>query len=468
MSEQRSKVTPRKFSVSTLLLSIALVAVIIFTVFTVIDRNNTAALNDDLTATIEDLQMQASEASTKLADNDSTIAALQSELETAKSGSADLTATVESLQSQRTEDSEKLTASNAAVTDLQAQLEAARSEADTKFDALQNEYNAYVQTSETTLADLQQKYDTDMTSAADTLVKTQEDAAAAQALLNARISDLTSTLALLTQASEPGTQDAAVPETDEVEVSDTVSLLAAIRPNRTIHLLPGDYDLSADVVMGLLTGNGSSSFPYVYYNDLKPTQVLNSGVVVANVDNLTIIADSPQEIYTKNHRDTVLVFESCRHVTLSGVTLGHKPYPASACVASVVCTSNCSDVTFSKCDLYGCGVQGAYIENSSSIAFNGSIIRDCTDVAAYVYNGTDIAFVGTEIYGIGTESKYVQTLFQISGDSKNITFNRCNIHDNGNTGTSLRTAMFLVFGNEEALTITDCQMDNNLFDDYIR
>lgn len=253
-------------------------------------------------------------------------------------------------------------------------------------------------------------------------------------------------------------------EADEVEVSGAVSLLTAIRSNRTIRLLPGDYDLSSDAVIKILQDSGAAQFPNVFYSVDIGTY---NGIVLSDVYNLRIIADSPQEIYTKNISDTVLIFQECSHITLSGITLGHKPEKASTCSAGVVVTSYCNNIAFNGCDLYGCGYEGAGMICSSSIAFTDCIIRDCSDNAAYMENVVDIKFVGTDVYGNGTESEYATELFWVSGESRNITFQKCSIHDNGNTNTSSPSTMFRVDWANEELTITNCEMDNNLYDAVI-
>ena len=264
-------------------------------------------------------------------------------------------------------------------------------------------------------------------------------------------------------AEEPGNDGPLSPlGANFVEVTDAVSFLAAVGPNRTIHLLPGEYDLSADAVMEILQTDGSSEFPYVSYDsDLD----YYSGIVISDVYNLIIIADTPQEIYTKNTDDTVLIFHECGFITVSGITLGHKPEKASGCTAGVFAAVNSINITLDGCDLYGCGYEGAGILLSSSILFEDCIIRDCTELAVYMEDVRNVRFVRTEFYGNGTECSYPSGLFWITGESMNITFQECNIHDNGNTYTK-PYAMFRVDWIESELTVTDCEIENNLYDDY--
>ena len=250
-------------------------------------------------------------------------------------------------------------------------------------------------------------------------------------------------------------------ETEVIEVTDAVSFLAAIGPNRTIRLLPGDYDLSSDAVMEIMQTDGPTQYPYLSY-DLD----YYSGIVISDIYNMTIIADSPQEIYTQNINDTVLIFNECSYVTVSGITLGHKPETSSRCSAGVITTSYCNHITFDRCDLYGCGYQAAEILLSSSVLFEDCIIRDCSELAAYMESVRNIAFVRCDIYGNGTECSYPSGLFWITGESKNIVFDECDIHKNGNAYTE-STTMFRVDWVESELTIMDCEMDNNLYDEYI-
>ncbi len=422
--------------------------------------------NSSLKATIDELQAQALVDADQISASATTISDLQSELAMMKADNATLTTGIQDLQLQAVKDSQTLSAYGTAIANLQIELDAAKTESETSLQTLQGEYDAYKETSEAALAEWQQKYDADMLAASNALLISQEEAKQIQDELNAQIDDLTETLTLLKQTAtdnEDTTEDLTV---DEVAVSNATELLQAIKSNRIIHLQPGDYDLSSDGVLAIVEPRTSEKSPYVYYNDYSSGNMETMGVVVVNVENLTIIADEQQEIYTKYTADTVLNFEACSNITVSGVQFGHKPDVAKACVAGVLGMLNCSDMTFSKCDLYGCGVQGVYIIDSSSILFSNSIIRDCTDMAAYLSGVTDVKFIGTEIYGIGTDNEYVHTLVQISGNSEKILFQKCNIHDNGNINGNITTSMFLVVTGVSP-TITDCTMTNNYYDYFI-
>jgi hypothetical protein len=88
----------------------------------------------------------------------------------------------------------------------------------------------------------------------------------------------------------------------------------------------------------------------------------------------------------------------------------------------VIATSYCNNITFDRCDLYGCGYEGAGIILSSSIFFEDCIIRDCSELAAYMESVRNIKFLRTEIFGNGTECSYPSGLFWISGESVSVTY----------------------------------------------
>ncbi len=441
MSEQGSNVWSKKLYISVVLLGLILVALIIVSVFSVIDKNNAVKRNEELMATVEALETQVMQAAEQQAEADSRL------------------------------------------TGAQTDLENTMAEADKKLQTLQDTFDAYKTDAEATLANLQQQYDTDIAASAAALAAAQQEAEQTQTELNAKIDELTNTIEDLAtstvtplatpaptasegesgaamQTEKPTTTQAVMEVPDVVEVSDGVSLLAAIQPNRTIRLLPGDYNISVDDMLKILQDDQNTQFPYVYYKSNMSGKSLNQGVVIANVDHLTILAEQQQEIYTQKTTDTVLNFEGCSDVTISGILLGHKPERGDACVADVVSTAECRDFVFSNCELYGCGNGGVYIESSSSITFTDSIIRDCTDMAIYIYGGTDISFFNTEMFGIGTTSKYINSLVQITNDSKNVLFSGCSIHDNGNWESVLKTALFLVDDQKE-LTLMNCDVYNN-------
>ena len=243
-----------------------------------------------------------------------------------------------------------------------------------------------------------------------------------------------------------------LPGTDVVEVSDITAFLQAIQPNRTIKLLPGDYNLSA------LSAEEIAAIqqPYVTYSGEGDPH----GVMITNVDNLAIVADERQEIYSMSMYDTVLFFENCNHVTVSGLTFGHHKEDLYPCSAGVIALFQCSDMTFDQCEFYGCGVVGITMNMASKIVVSHSVIRDCTKSAAWIYTSNDIEFSQCDIHDIATEGDMAE-VFIVGSDSANVVLDHCTIHDNGSDYTSL-WPMFTV-ETPHSLSMQYCVLTNNQY-----
>jgi hypothetical protein len=244
---------------------------------------------------------------------------------------------------------------------------------------------------------------------------------------------------------------------DVVEVTDAASFLAAIQPNRTIKLLPGDYNLSSISISDIARAQKD------YIDWIEGT------VIIHNVDNFIIIANEPQGIYSANFNDTVISFENCNHLSITGITCGHhKNNIEGQCFAGVMRLSNCNDVVFHECDFYGCGLIGTSLDLCNSITFLNCIIRDCTWSAASLYESSDILFINTEIYGICTDSGFndADSLFDMY-NCKNVSFQTCLIHDNGSEATKSYKPMFRIYQKNideyQTFTMSDCSMSNNLY-----
>ena len=195
---------------------------------------------------------------------------------------------------------------------------------------------------------------------------------------------------------EPKTPDSIslpVSEDGYIHVSTVDEFLAAIGPSTSIYLENGVYDLSTASSYG-----GYGSQYYVW----KDTGVDGPQLVICNLRGLSITGGGADKvtISAAPRYAEVLAFSNCRDIELSGFTAGHTQEPGT-CVGGVLYFNESSNVKVSGCSLYGCGVWGVTAIDSSDIAVKDTEIYDCS-----------------------------------SGDinlsrCRNVSFDNCNIHDNG-------------------------------------
>jgi len=140
------------------------------------------------------------------------------------------------------------------------------------------------------------------------------------------------------------------------------------------------------------------------------------------------------------------------------------------CTGDVIDITSSHAVTLTAYDLYGCGIRGVTVVAASDIVLQDCIIRECYDSAVYISNSQDVSFLGTDIRDNATEDSYQQYLVLLESDCANITFQGCTIHDNGTAESAAMqtTTLFCLDETEEAaLTVVDCQIDNNHYTEYL-
>lgn len=126
--------------------------------------------------------------------------------------------------------------------------------------------------------------------------------------------------------------------------------------------------------------------------------------VFCHLNGLTITSSTGNredvQIVVEPRYANVLTFSDCSHVALLGVTVGHTE--RGDCSGDVLYFENCSDVSLTNVDLYGCGVTGITYEDSRDLFVCDSLIRDCSGGAVAIYDYTgNINFLNTELTGSG-------------------------------------------------------------------
>ncbi|MDZ4182642.1 MAG: right-handed parallel beta-helix repeat-containing protein [Candidatus Cloacimonadaceae bacterium] len=204
-------------------------------------------------------------------------------------------------------------------------------------------------------------------------------------------------------------------KTESVTVSSTEEFLRAIAPNTTIYI-----DLPEEEAI-LLSGKYEDSL-----SDYCSFEYAFDGVqlVIKDLSGLSIIG--PEHVQARflspYSYANVLQFENCRDITLKWLNCGHEV--EGYCTGGVLLFDNCEAVQISNCDLWGCGVEGINIIESSGIKCSYTTIRDCSYSIMSVYNSEDITF---EYCLMHDNREFDQMTFT---GSKNVVFENCVIWNN--------------------------------------
>ena len=202
-------------------------------------------------------------------------------------------------------------------------------------------------------------------------------------------------------AAGPRASDSSAPETPEtregVRVTNVDELLAAIAPDTTILLAPGEYDLSTASDYAKDSGK-----PYYTWGNVYSDSTQNAELLIRNVDNLTILGEGADTttIAAIPRYANVLRFSGCKGLTLSGFTAGHTKEPGF-CSGGVLRLENCAGATIDACGLFGCGTVGVWASGCSELTVKGCHIYECSWEAVDVSNCRNVRVENCDIYRHG-------------------------------------------------------------------
>jgi len=179
----------------------------------------------------------------------------------------------------------------------------------------------------------------------------------------------------------------------EVHVSTVDELLAAIAPDSTIVLAPGDYDLSTAADYG--------HAPEGAFYAWGPAGEKGFELLISNVDNLTIRGEDPEttRLLVEPRYANVLHFDSCVAVRVEGLTAGHTD--GAYCTGGVLRFYNCEGVSVTDCGLFGCGTIGVWAEYCRNVSVKGSHIYECSVSAVSVNRCRNVRVEDCDVYDHG-------------------------------------------------------------------
>jgi hypothetical protein len=148
-----------------------------------------------------------------------------------------------------------------------------------------------------------------------------------------------------------------------VRVAGARELVRAIGSDRTVLLAPGEYLLADAVQMVNPAVNWRRTFD-------------GPELVIAGVNNLTLRAEQGATLLAVPSYGFTLVLVDCVNLSLEGLTLGHTE--PGTCAGGVLSLEGCDRVRLEGCDLFGSGVVGLDLRDSTDVTVRRSTIRDCT------------------------------------------------------------------------------------------
>lgn len=200
-------------------------------------------------------------------------------------------------------------------------------------------------------------------------------------------------------------EPAGLPEVPQVEagadgkihVTNVDEFLAAIAPNATIFLEPGEYDLTT---ASTYAGLGGSYYRWESVYD-------GYELVIRGANNLTIEAADPEavSIVTQPRYANVLRFENLSNLIVRNVTAGHTP-DAGECSGGVIQLNYVNSATIEGCKLFGCGILGVQAMNCSNLNVFNSEIYQCSSGGCWFFKCSTVRVDKCNVHDIGGASYY--------------------------------------------------------------
>ena len=221
---------------------------------------------------------------------------------------------------------------------------------------------------------------------------------------------------------ETASAETAAPQDGVYTVSTVDEFIAAIGPDREIHLEPGTYDLSTASTYAGDTGNEWCYWEEVYDGYELVIQFANNLTITGAGKNVTILSTAPR--YAQ-----VLKLVGCYGILLDSFTAGHTKEPGS-CVGGVIYLENCECVIIDYVGLYGCGVTGVTADGCDTMTMAGCDIYECSYNGINFNNCTDTTVANCRFYDLGKKEEWEADAVFVLESSFDITILDCEIYDN--------------------------------------
>lgn len=201
-------------------------------------------------------------------------------------------------------------------------------------------------------------------------------------------------------------------EIQTIEVHTARDLIKAIKPNTTIKLEKGTYNLS-------LASQVKSKYVVwsMVHDGFEP--------LIHSIYNFKIIGQPGAKIIIEPMYAWVMSFQNSKNIKLENLIAGHAV--AGYCTGGVLSFVNSEDIEISNSVLFGCGTTGIQIDKIDYLKFSNSTIQDCSYDLIGIYNSTNVVFENSTF-----ENTAGFNLIYITDSTYNITFSKCIIRNNSN------------------------------------
>lgn len=230
----------------------------------------------------------------------------------------------------------------------------------------------------------------------------------------------------------------------QITVRNFKEFLAAIGPNTSITLEPGDYVVDKSTPL---------NNPYVVWTTNQHGKEQH-GLTIRNVDRLSISGPSEKgtaRFVQPDESLAVMIFENSSNITIHHIVAGHSP-ASTWCWAGVLTFYDSNNINIWSSELYGSGLYGLTLDNVRNVEFSQSTIRDCTQKIAEIKQSDNVTFSDSKFINNGSLD-----LIEIS-KSSNVFFDRMNIAKNRSTDNG--QSLFLV-ENSTNVTLTNSTIREN-------
>ncbi|MEM7012928.1 MAG: right-handed parallel beta-helix repeat-containing protein [Verrucomicrobiota bacterium] len=225
-------------------------------------------------------------------------------------------------------------------------------------------------------------------------------------------------------------------------VHDVGQLLATIKSNRTIAVMPGDYHLT-DAWGQFETDN--------------ITWTEEGAIRITGLENLQFVGpaddDESATILASPENEEVLHFHQCMDIGLHNLVIGHDP-KQWACYAAVVGARESSNLEITNCDLFGCGSHGLQLNYTHGVKVSQSVIRECTGLLSSFEHSSDIIFENSDFVD-NKDPEFGGNGLMIRS-CQNVTFKHCAFIEN-----EMNTEFFQVSGTSNNIKVIECEFRDN-------
>lgn len=262
---------------------------------------------------------------------------------------------------------------------------------------------------------------------------------------------------------------------NEIYVKNLTEFILALKSNRVIVL---DQDIDFADQLTKISENNSKLLPLLntWDNEAQIKARTNGCYISDNTDGRELWIKGMENITIKGREDVlmmlriepryayVLNFLECKNIKLVNLCMGHTD--AGYCDGGVVNFQDCSNITITNCDMYGCGTEGIRMSNSSNLKMTNSFIRNCSYNIMTLSLSSDVVFDRCFFFD---NREY--DMLEIHS-TRNVLFDNCVFSNNQGhmfnvTDSQVIMRRTFINHNEEESRISDNNLDNVEFENCI-